>query len=151
MAMLLSTTSEAKIYRWKDKNGNWVYSGTPKKPEKKISDTLVTSSESKRANKAVVYQAIITSPNHDQTIIEKTGTIYVTGQVVPSFHRGLSVQLFHNGKAVSQKQATTSFVLKSLPHGEHKLTMAVFNTQGKAVAISKEHIFQLHRTNKTNR
>ena len=93
---LIALPSEAKIYRWKDKNGNWVYSDTPKKgaQQVKLNKPLVmpsTNTDILQPNlnqKSISYQAKITSPSHEQTIRENTGTVYVTGQVIPSFHKG---------------------------------------------------------------
>lgn len=149
----ITLPSEAKIYRWKDKNGNWVYSDTPKKgaQQVKLNKPLVmpsTNTDILQPNlnqKSISYQAKITSPSHEQTIRENTGTVYVTGQVIPSFHKGFTVQLFHNGTAVGSRQSSTSFVLKSLVRGEHRIKMAVFNPQGKNIATSQEHTFYLHK------
>ncbi|MBE0355289.1 DUF4124 domain-containing protein [Pseudoalteromonas phenolica O-BC30] len=157
--MLTALPNEAKIYRWKDKNGNWVYSDTPKKgaQQVKLNKPLVMPSintEHLNANntkKTISYQANITSPSHEQTIRENTGTVYVTGQVMPSFQRGFTVQLFHNGTATGERQSSTSFVLKALSRGEHKIQMAVFNPQGKKVATSQESIFFLHKARVGNR
>ncbi|MFY8301160.1 DUF4124 domain-containing protein [Pseudoalteromonas sp. SS15] len=156
---LIALPSDAKIYRWKDKNGNWVYSDTPRKgaQEVKLNKPLVMPStntnvlQSPNTQKQISYQANITSPNHEQTIRENTGTVYVSGQVLPSFHKGFTVQLFHNGSTVGAKQSSTSFVLKSLSRGEHKIKMAVFNPQGTQIATSKEHTFYLHKASVSNR
>ena len=162
---LISLPSDAKIYRWKDKNGNWVYSDTPRKgaQEVKLNKPLVMPStntntntntnvlQSSNTQKQISYQANITSPNHEQTIRENTGTVYVSGQVLPRFHKGFTVQLFHNGSTVGAKQSSTSFVLKSLSRGEHKIKMAVFNPQGTQIVTSKEHTFYLHKASVSNR
>lgn len=158
-AMLFNTFAEAKIYRWKDKNGNWVYSDKPKKGSQKVKlnapmvmpSTNTDILQSNQNTKPIAYQASISSPSHEQTIRENTGTVYITGQVTPSFHKGFMVQLFHNGNAVGPKQSTTSFVLKSLSRGEHKLKMAVYNPQGKAIATSPESTFFLHKASVANR
>lgn len=153
LMVFITTPSEAKIYRWKDKNGNWVYSDTPQKgaQQVKLNKPLVMPStntdilQADKTPKSISYQANITSPSHEQTIRENTGTVYVTGHVTPSFHKGFTVQLFHNGTAVGTRQSSTSFVLKSLVRGEHKIKMTVFNPQGKTVATSQEHTFYLHK------
>lgn len=156
---LIALPNEAKIYRWKDKNGNWVYSDTPKKGAKevKLNKPLVMPStntnvlQSSNTHKQISYQASITSPKHEQTIRENTGTVYVNGQVMPSFQKGFTVQLFHNGSAVGAKQSSASFVLKSLSRGEHKVKISVFNPQGAQIATSKEHTFYLHKASVNNR
>lgn len=144
---------EAKVYRWKDKNGNWVYSDVPKKGSQQVklnkplvmpsTDTSVLSDTKK--TKQAFYKAFISTPTDKQTIRDNSGTVYVTGQVQPSFSKGLKVQLYLNGAPAGPQQSNATFVLKNVPRGEHTLRLRVSNSQGKTLANSKEITFFLHK------
>jgi hypothetical protein len=152
------SSADSKVYRWKDENGNWVFSDVPLKGAQEVRlnkpmimptvDTKILNAQ--KQQKAIRYSASITSPNHEQTLRENTGTIYVTGQIEPSFSNGLKVQLTLNGKATGPMQTSTSFVLNNVSRGEHSLVLTLYNEQGKALAQSKSTTFFLHRKNISN-
>ncbi|TMO57800.1 DUF4124 domain-containing protein [Pseudoalteromonas aurantia] len=145
--------ADSKVYRWKDDNGNWVFSDVPHKGAQEIQlnksmtmpaiDTKILNTQS--LQQGISYTANITSPNNEQTLRENTGTIYVTGQIEPSFTNGLKVQLTLNGKATGPMQTSTTFVLNNVPRGEHNLVLKLYNAQGKTLAQSDSTTFFLHR------
>ncbi|NUZ11411.1 DUF4124 domain-containing protein [Pseudoalteromonas sp. McH1-7] len=152
--------SNPKIYRWKDKNGHWVYSDIPKPGSKEVKlhsniltmpsiDTKVLASQSD-TTPTITYQAKITSPENEQTIRDNSGSVYVTGSVEPRFTQGLSVQLYLNGEATGPKQSNAQFSLRNIHRGEHALVLKVFNQKGQVVAQSNEHKFYLHRNTVNN-
>ncbi|RJE76045.1 hypothetical protein BGP78_13610 [Pseudoalteromonas sp. MSK9-3] len=148
-----ASIADSKVYRWKDDNGNWVFSDVPHKGAQEIHlnksmtmpaiDTKILNTQSQQ--QAIGYSANITSPNNEQTLRENTGTIYVTGQIEPSFTNGLKVQLTLNGKATGPMQTSTTFVLNNVPRGEHTLVLKLYNAQGKTLAQSDSTTFFLHR------
>lgn len=151
--------AEPKIYRWKDKNGNWVYSDIAQKgaQEMKLNrntltmpsvDTQVLTPKVKAD--PIQYQATITTPEHEQTIRDNSGSVHVAGRIEPRFSQGLSVQLFVNGKATGPKQTTTQFALRNLYRGEHTLVLKAFNNKGQLVAQSEPVTFFLHRNSINN-
>ncbi|WP_240650312.1 DUF4124 domain-containing protein [Pseudoalteromonas rubra] len=155
-----SAVSDQKVYRWKDKNGNWVYSDVPKKGSEKVklstnmltmpaTDTSILTPNS--TTPAVTYKAKITAPSDQQTLRENSGSVYVNGLVTPRFANGFQVQLFLNGKPAGPKQTSASFALRDLPRGEHKLQMKVFDDKGMLVAQSAVTTFFLHRASLLNR
>ncbi|WP_247749626.1 DUF4124 domain-containing protein [Pseudoalteromonas viridis] len=155
-----SAVSDQKVYRWKDKNGNWVYSDVPKKGSEKVklntnmltmpaTDTSILAPNS--TTPAVTYKAKITAPSDQQTLRENSGSVYVNGLVTPRFANGFQVQLFLNGKPAGPKQTSASFALRDLPRGEHKLQMKVFDDKGMLVAQSAVTTFFLHRASLLNR
>ncbi|OHU86092.1 MULTISPECIES: DUF4124 domain-containing protein [Pseudoalteromonas] len=153
-----ATASQPQVYRWKDENGNWVFSDVPRAGSEKISlnkplsmpttDTSIL--KPKKVNKAVQYELRISSPGHQQTIRENTGTVYVSGQVKPVFSKGLTVQLSLNGQLVSDKQTNTTFALHNLERGEHHLVMYLFDEHGTRIATSPQSTFYLHKTSRIN-
>lgn len=165
LALVLVATSAfaepaKKIYRWKDDNGNWVFSDIPKVGSEEIQlshralsmpteDVDVLNSQSQP--KATSFEAAVTSPAHEQTIRENTGSVYVTGRVSPRFLPSMQAQLFLNGEAVSEKQGSISFALREIPRGEHKLQIKVFGVDGKLVAESPLSTFFMHRASVLNK
>ncbi|PCK31634.1 DUF4124 domain-containing protein [Pseudoalteromonas piscicida] len=152
--------SNPKIYRWKDKNGHWVYSDVPKPGSKEVKlhsnaltmpsvDTTILDQQAD-TGPAIQYQAKITAPEHEQTIRDNSGSVYVTGSVEPRFTQGLSVQLFLDGEATGPKQANAQFSLRNVNRGEHSLILRVFNQKGQVVAQSSTHKFYLHKTTLNN-
>ncbi|KAF7768996.1 hypothetical protein PCIT_a3535 [Pseudoalteromonas citrea] len=148
-----ASSADSKVYRWKDDNGNWVFSDVPRKGAQEVQlnksmtmpavDTKIF--DTKIQQQATSYTASITSPNNEQTLRENTGTIYVTGQIEPSFTNGLKVQLTLDGKATGPMQTSTTFVINNVPRGEHTLVLKLYNAQGKTLAQSDSTTFFLHR------
>lgn len=165
LALVLVATSAlaepAKtIYRWKDDNGNWVYSDIPKQGAEEIQlthrslsmpsenvDVLNTQTHPKTPS----FEVFVTAPSHEQTIRENTGSVYVTGRVAPRFLPSMQAQLFLNGEAVSEKQGSISFALREVPRGEHQLQIKVFGAEGKLVAESALSTFFMHRASVLNK
>lgn len=165
IALVLVATSALaepakKIYRWKDDNGNWVFSDIPKVGSEEIQlrhralnmpsedvNVLNAQTQPKTAN----IEVAVTSPTHEQTLRENTGSVYVTGRVAPRFLPSMQAQLFLNGEAVSEKQGSISFALREVPRGEHKLQIKVFGADGKLVAESPLSIFFMHRASVLNK
>jgi hypothetical protein len=153
---LLSSDSfgnEKKIYAWKDKNGILVFSDTPHagaKEVKLMSQKLTMPSTNSdilykpKVTPAAQYQVEITSPEHNKTIRENTGSVYVTSRIMPVFEQAFKVQLFLDDEAQGNAGDTSTFVLRDVNRGEHTLQIKVFN-KNKIVAISKPHTFYMHR------
>ncbi|KID58906.1 hypothetical protein JF50_00080 [Pseudoalteromonas luteoviolacea] len=152
--------ADKKVYRWKDENGNWVYSDTPKKgaAEVKINtqfltmpaaDTSVLSSDTQNPT-TPKYKAAIIAPNHKQTLRDNTGSVYVSGQITPRFAKDFTVQLFLDGKPTGPKQHTITFALRNVERGEHSLQLMVYDSKGKVVTKSDETIFYLHKATRAN-
>nr|KJZ09202.1 hypothetical protein TW77_10235 [Pseudoalteromonas rubra] len=155
-----SAVSDQKVYRWKDKNGNWVYSDVPKKGSEKVklSTNMLTMPATDTSiltpnptTPAVTYKAKITAPSDQQTLRENSGSVYVSGLVTPRFANGFQVQLLLDGKPAGPKQTSASFALRDVPRGEHKLQMKVFDDKGMLVAQSAVTTFFLHRASLLNR
>jgi hypothetical protein len=148
----LATT--AKIYVWRDKNGQLVYSDTPEPgaEEVTIKDPNISSS---RLNTSVLditpkvikeqYQVEITQPESNATIRDNTGSVAVTARVKPIFKRGLTVQLLLDGRAYAKPQKFARFILRNIDRGEHQLKVQILNEQGKVIALSKPITFYMHR------
>lgn len=146
----------AKIYVWRNENGELVYSDTPRpgaeevktKPGNVIKsstslDTQVLDIKTKEI--AEEYQVDISHPKDNATIRDNTGSVYISGIIKPIFKRGLTVQLILDDEPYAKPQNHTQFSLRNIDRGEHQIKMQVFNEKGKIIALSKPITFYMHR------
>ena len=146
----------AKIYVWRNENGELVYSDTPRpgaeevktKPGNVIKsstslDTQVLDIKTKEI--AEEYQVVINHPKDNATIRDNTGSVYISGIIKPIFKRGLKVQLILDDEPYNEPQNHTQFSLRNIDRGEHQIKMQVFNEKGKVIALSKPITFYMHR------
>lgn len=145
---------EKKIYAWTDKNGILVFSDTPHKGAKEvklISQSLnipVTNTDTfdeQPQPQQAVFSIAISSPDHNQTIRENTGSVYVTSRIKPRFETGFTIQLFIDGKAYGPASDSSTFAMRDVERGQHTLQLKLFNNKGKIIAISEPCIFFMHR------
>ena len=148
---------EKRIYAWKDQNGVLVFSDTPRKgaTEVKLSSQSLTipakdiaTLSSQSHTKKTGFGIAITSPEHNQTIHENTGTIYVTSRVMPSFKAGYTIQLLVNGEANGPAINNSVFAIADVEAGEHMLQVRLFNEKNQIIAVSEPRIFNMRRKGK---
>ena len=148
--------SSAKIYVWRNENGELVYSDTPKPGAEEVAikpgnviksstsvETQVLDIKTKKISEE--YQVIINNPKNNSTIRDNTGSVYISGSIKPIFKRGLKIQLFLDGSPYQQPQTHSQFSLKNIDRGEHQIKMKVLNENGKVIALSKTLTFYMHR------
>ncbi|QUN05739.1 DUF4124 domain-containing protein [Shewanella yunxiaonensis] len=156
---LLSVTAQATVYKWIDKDGNIHFSDQPhanaqqvKLPDNTGNQVTMTpvnaiSNEepTTAAEQKALYQVSIVSPHHEATIRDNAGDFTVTGNVQPELASGHYLQLFIDGVATSDAQASPVFQLKNIDRGEHKLQLKVEQQNGKVLASSSEITIFLHQ------
>jgi hypothetical protein len=91
------------------------------------------------------YEVTITKPEHEGTVRENNGSVYVSGQVKPLFAQGLRVRLYLNGQAVAGPSSNANFILHNIDRGEHQLMLELSDQNGKVIATSSVTTFFLHR------
>jgi|TARA_R110002012_G_scaffold94707_2_gene229343 hypothetical protein len=145
---------ETKIYAWKDKNGVLVFSDTPHKGAKEVKLTSqdlnmpATNTDifdEQPQPQQAAFSIAISSPDHNQTIRENTGTVYVTSRIKPRFETGFTIQLFIDGKAHGPASDSSTFAIRDVERGEHTLQLKLFNSKNQVIAISEPCIFFMHR------
>lgn len=145
---------ETKIYVWKDKNGVLVFSDTPHSGAKEVKLTSqnltmpATNTDilnEQTQPQKTMFNITISSPEHNQTIHENTGTVYVTSQITPRFESGFTIQLFIDGKANGPASNDSTFAVKNVQRGEHSLQLKLFNNKNKIIALSEPCIFFMRR------
>lgn len=144
--------SDNKIYVYRDHNGVLVFSDSPKpgSEELKLSNraNIMESTEPfqpRQATEAEPFSIAIEHPEHEGTVRENTGTVYVSGRITPRFPRGFQVRLMLNGDPTGSPQTNTTFALRNLDRGEHQLQMQLLDQSGKLIAASETITFYLHR------
>ena len=151
-----SFAAPKKIYVWRDAKGVLVFSDTPqpevdaeeiklnsKAIEMKSVDTSILYGDKK--NKAIKYTIDITSPIHQETIRDNTGSIHISGRIEPRFIPGHKVQLYLDGAKYGHPQASILFVIRNIDRGEHQLQLGLIDDKGKSLAKSKSITLFLHR------
>nr|WP_282448107.1 DUF4124 domain-containing protein [Pseudoalteromonas sp. 1CM17D] len=151
---IYSYAGNKKIYAWKDKNGVLVFSDTPRSGahEIKLSSQDLTLSEtdkhppgSPQPTHPNRFQIMISSPTHNQTVRENTGSVYVTSRITPRFEAGFTIQLFLNGNAYGPASDLSTFAIRDVENGAHTLYLKLYNKQNQAIAISQPSTFVMQR------
>ncbi|WP_338362889.1 DUF4124 domain-containing protein [uncultured Pseudoalteromonas sp.] len=151
---IYSYAGEKKIYAWKDRNGVLVFSDTPRNGAHEInlsnqsislSDANKHTPNSAQPTQLNRFQIMISSPIHNQTIQENTGSVYVTSRITPRFEAGFTIQLFLNGAPYGTTSDLSTFAIRDVESGVHTLYLKLYNKQNQAIAISKPSTFVMQR------
>lgn len=146
-----------KVYVYKDKNGNTVFSDQPLPGAKEVkvnSKTLTMPStdtaildqlQATDEIKQIEYQLNINQPEEQATIRDNGGVVNVSGQVNPALKFGQKVQLKLDGQIVQKPHSNVIFVLRDINRGEHSIVLELLNAKGKVIASSKPRTFYVFR------
>jgi hypothetical protein len=93
----------------------------------------------------------ITSPANDSTIRINSGSLTVTGQVLPQLQQGHQFILRSNGATIAGPQSSASFSLQGLGRGSHALSLSVVDKAGHVVISSPPVTVNLLRASVANR
>ncbi|MCE0559059.1 MULTISPECIES: DUF4124 domain-containing protein [unclassified Motilimonas] len=160
--LTLQANETDTVYRWVDKDGVTHYSdkkvnGAEKvriniSPSHKIPapPTSITSAKPLpvAAKSNTKYQASITSPEHDSTIIDNTGNISVVTNVTPAFEDGQTLQLLIDGTPVGEKHQSTTLLATNIDRGSHSLQVQLIDKNGKIIASSEIITVHLRRASR---
>lgn len=155
--IMLSLCSPAiaqnQIYKYKDKDGNTVFSDTkpttptPNTVEEVELKTINSSApvtatkpapEAKAAEDTkIVYSDTITSPADGSTIPMGPGNFSVSARLSPPLSGGERVLLVLDGAPVGEPQRSGSWSLNNVFRGEHKLLIQRIGRGGKVIATSQ--------------
>jgi len=145
-----------KIYVWHNEEGILVFSDSPRagaeevqtKPGNVIvsTSTIDTSLLDITPQKTIEsYEIVINIPKNNATIRDNTGSIYISGGILPRFKTGLKVQLILDDEPYQQPQDHSIFSLRGINRGEHTIKMLLLNETGKIIASSESVTFYMHR------
>ena len=155
-------SAQAEVYRWKDAQGNVIFSDTPHDGAEiiQLGPTTVVPGEplDKNANQqppaaanaehATSYQSIaVVAPSDDETLRDQQaiGVDVVTEPELMS-RLGHRVQLYMDGAKYGEPSDIPHFSLPAVDRGSHQLAAAVVDTSGNELIRSTAIVFHLHKT-----
>lgn len=163
--VLLFNSVKAELFKWKDEQGNTIYSDQPpsgdgrqpaiiKKEQLPPIVTVPAIDVNKSDNAAGLksdaeasYQSIaISDPGHDAEVRENAGNVSISVQVEPYVfnERGDTVVIYMDGKEIS-RGSQTSVQLQNVDRGTHTLRAEVLNRAGQVLTASETTVFHLKR------
>ncbi|MCB1675296.1 MAG: DUF4124 domain-containing protein [Halioglobus sp.] len=163
LLVLLPVFSGAEtLYKTTDRDGNVIFSDTPA-PEGVVSEKITVRepntappppampappAEPKRATaEATVYSVAIVFPTDETTIPNGPGNFSVSAEVEPPLQDDDKLQLYIDGVPWGEPQSVPSWSLTNVFRGEHKLKVAVIDTDNddKHLATSEPIRVYVHR------
>ena len=163
---IIATMAQAELFKWKDAEGNIIYSDQPPPGENK-SDSKVqeealpqiievpaensairntSSSPSSKIEPPASRNLLIIAPKHDEAIRENSGNVSISLQVEPlNFaENGSIVAVYMDGIEVA-RGADTTILLLNVDRGTHTLKAELINSAGNVVLATRPTIFHLQR------
>ncbi len=170
--VLAFPAAHAEIYKWVDAEGNVHYGDQPDtaaaKPMKNLpglstyappvvpekeegvlegTPEALTKPAKTKAGTVQGYRSIsIVSPEDGGTVRSSPGNVPVFVALAPVLRKGDYLKVIMDGSPLPEKYQGTVINLENVDRGEHKLTVAVYNKQGKKLLQSDTRTFYLHRT-----
>ena len=149
-------SNTSKIYVWRNEAGVLVFSDSPRAGAEEVNikpDNVIQASTSvdtkvldiKPYQALEKYEIVINTPKNNATIRDNTGSIYISGGIIPRFKAGLSVRLMLDGKPHQKDQDHSIFSLRDINRGEHNIKMLLLDETGKVIASSESVTFYMHR------
>ena len=162
VSLLVCALAQAEVYRWKDAQGNVVFSDTPQDGAEVVElgpTTVVpgepvtqdanapTESEAQPAQ-ATSYQSITVVAPVDEETLRDQQAVAVDVAVEPGLmtELGHRVQLYVDGAAFGDASDSPHFVLPGMARGSHQLAAAVIDAHGSELIRSTASVFHLHKT-----
>ncbi|QSX33899.1 DUF4124 domain-containing protein [Shewanella avicenniae] len=160
MLALITISAQAAIYKWVDKDGKVHFSDQPH-PNAEIVELNEKTQNSvalppakplnlgntsvKTEQEATQYQVQITSPEHDATIRSNPGEMVVSVAVSPNLASGHYLQVYIDGVATTEAQASPVFQLHGIERGQHQIEAKVIQQNGKVLASSSAITIYMHQ------
>jgi len=159
--------AQAELFKWKDADGNLIYSDQPPPGQGKedtqidketlpqiitvpAPETPSISSSSSSASKEQAperYQSLaIIEPVHDTAVRENSGKVKISVQVEPYIfvERGHILVIYMDGNEVSRGDQTT-VVLDNVDRGTHTIKASILNRSGQVIKETGITSFTLQR------
>jgi len=154
-------TAQSQIYKYKDKDGNTVFSDTKppdaqpegvEQVELKATNSAAPTATTQRppapktpSAQAKKYSDRIISPASGSTIPMGPGNFSVTANLIPPLSSGERVQLLVDGAPMGEPQRGGSWQLSNVFRGEHTLIVQRTNSSGDVLHTSEPTIVYVLR------
>lgn len=157
LALMLSLTVAAQVYRTVDEKGNVKYTDQPPANDASAEELTLPSINTQPAvapknppeiakKEELSYkQVVILSPAQDSTIPPGQLEVVVQVYLEPALRSGHRIQLLHNGQPHGPAVPATSFVIDSLIRGEHTLQARVVDNTDNPIGQSDTVIIHVKR------
>ena len=162
--LLVLTTvfsAQAEVYRWKDAQGNAVFSDIPHQGAEiiELGPTTIIPGQAEQHDQATTdtplvaeasnpYESIaVVAPGQDETLRDQQA-VGVDVMTVPDLlvSVGHRLQLYMDGAPLGAPSKTSHFVLPGVDRGTHQLAAAVLDKGGVELIRSTATVFHLHKT-----
>ena len=165
-ACLTVFSAHAELFKWKDADGNLIFSDQPPpskdKAESEVeqvelpqiitvpapkTSSVTSTSASKGSISPVRYKELtIVEPVHDTAVRENSGNVKITVRVLPEnfAETGAILAIYMDGNEVS-KGPQTSVQLMNIDRGTHTLKAELLNSAGHVVKATRPTVFHLQR------
>lgn len=166
LLLITHTGAYAELFKWKDADGNIIYSDQPPPGQAKedaqvdketlpeiISLPAVEASntpnraKSTESNLTKSYQDLaIVTPEHDTSIRENSGNVTISVRVLPNIfvERGHKLVIYMDGVEVSKGEQTI-VTLNNVDRGTHLVKASIVNSRGQVIKETSITSFTLHR------
>jgi len=157
IALLIAQGALADIYKTHDKNGNVVYTDSPKSHDaekvqlKEINttpsitpDANATPPQRRNNIDSTQYEIRIISPKSDVTIPPGQRDLAIAVQVNPELGNEHLLVYFMDGELLEESQMN-NIVVKDAPRGSHTLVVEAINSNGQSLGISAPTIVNIIR------
>ena len=163
---LMAFSAHAELFKWKDADGNLIYSDQPPPGKDKaesaveedelpqiiavppLKPTSVTSSNAARnsANNIKYKELTIVEPIHDAAVRNNAGNVMISVRVLPEnfAESGSFVAIYLDGNEVSNGPQT-SVQLMNMDRGTHTIKAELLNSSGHVVKATRPTVFHLQR------
>ena len=145
--LLLTTSSYAEVYKWKDSEGRIHYSDRPVQGAEVVKSIPLTTynpppvrsrspgAAQKEQEKSISYaQFAFVSPANNTTVRDNAGNIAVQISLDPPLRQGHSISLTIDGKPLKNPLQATTFTLSNVDRGTHTLQATVVDGEGNILA-----------------
>lgn len=164
LAVILPLVVTAKeVYRWKNAEGNWVYSDSPHSGAEKIQlgePTVIQSqepatqpSQSSTQNGSAgnpgahrPYQSVsLASPTDGQSIHSAPGRVPIAVETKPPLQAGDRVQAMVDGSPAGPPQASSSFDIDGVNRGTHQIGARILDAKGEVLVTTDTVTVYMHQ------
>jgi len=157
--------SEKKLYKWRDANGNLVYSDKPRPGAEEVKlkevptinlqapklgdiieerEALIRQQHAQRPVIAFQYQSLsFVSPEEKGVLRNNAALIELQAKVEPALQKGHKIRFYLDGVAVGEASPELTVKIENAEYGPHQAYFEVLDEQGQIVQKSETVNFAL--------
>ena len=154
-----------EVYRWKNDEGNWVYSDSPHPGAQKMelgeptviqrdtpTPTPSTPSASAGKQQHTAYQSVtLAAPTDGQNIHSAPGRVPIAVETKPPLQDGDRVQALVDGSPKGPAQASAAFDIDGVSRGTHQIGARILDAQGNALVTTEAVTIYMHQPSVINK